>query len=191
VSDDNVRGRTGHDLAHWFDVLDRFDAVKKGHTAAARHLRDSHGVDSWYSQGITVAFERARGVRAPNQRSGGTYDVSVSKIVAAEAAAVVAAFADKRRRARWMKTLDPELTATLSAALTAPGGKGFVRKSNGHARCRYGWGGEVVEIYVLPRPDGRSSLVVQHLKLPSRDALERRRKQWRGAVSAIAAHLVT
>src|SRR3954468_17935809 len=39
VTDGNVRTRTGQNLAHWFYLLDRFDAVKKGHTAAARHLR--------------------------------------------------------------------------------------------------------------------------------------------------------
>ncbi len=49
---------TGHGLDHWFGVLDRFGAVEKGHTASARHLHETHGVDGWYAQGITVSYER-------------------------------------------------------------------------------------------------------------------------------------
>ena len=40
VSDAKSLEKTGHGLDHWFDVLDRFGAVEKGHTAAARHLYD-------------------------------------------------------------------------------------------------------------------------------------------------------
>src|SRR5688572_12825597 len=68
VSDAKAIEKTGHGLDHWFAVLDRFNAIAKGHTAAARHLFDDHNVPGWYAQGITVAYERARGVRALNQR---------------------------------------------------------------------------------------------------------------------------
>ena len=68
MSDAKYVERTGHGLDHWFSVLDQFGAVEKGHTAAARHLYETHGVDGWYAQGITVAYERARGVRGVNQR---------------------------------------------------------------------------------------------------------------------------
>ena len=64
VSDAKAIEKTGHGLAHWYGVLDAFDAAKKGHTMAARHLREDHKVPPWYSQGITVAYERARGLRA-------------------------------------------------------------------------------------------------------------------------------
>ena len=74
---------TGHGLEHWFTVLDRFGGVEKGHTASARHLAEDHKIDGWYAQGITVAFERARGVRGDNQRCDGKYEVSVSKVLEA------------------------------------------------------------------------------------------------------------
>ena len=98
VSDAKSLEKTGHGLDHWFDVLDRFGAVEKGHTAAARHLYEAHQVDGWYAQGITVAFERARGVRALNQRCDGEFEVSVSKVVAADTTDVVKAFTETRRR---------------------------------------------------------------------------------------------
>ena len=66
VTDEKAREKTGHGLDHWFAVLDRFGGVEKGHSASARHLHDDHGVPGWYAQGITVAYERARG--APHGR---------------------------------------------------------------------------------------------------------------------------
>ncbi len=86
LSDAKSIEKTGHGLAHWFDVLDRFGGVAKGHTALARHLYDEHGVPGWYCQGITVAYERARGVRAQNQRCDGAFEVSVSKVMTATTA---------------------------------------------------------------------------------------------------------
>src|SRR5262245_14608272 len=83
MSDASVVARTGHDLDHWFAVLDGFDAARRGHTASARHLNEDHGVPGWHAQGITVAYERARGLRAVNQRMDGRFEVGVSKVVAA------------------------------------------------------------------------------------------------------------
>ena len=68
VTDEKARQKTGHGLDHWFAVLDRFGGVEKGHSASASHLYDDHGVPGWYAQGITVAYERARG--APHGRAG-------------------------------------------------------------------------------------------------------------------------
>jgi hypothetical protein len=75
VSDATSREKTGHSLSHWFDVLDRFSAVEKGHTAAARHLHDAHGVPGWHARGITVAYERAILEQRRTQWRSGTHRV--------------------------------------------------------------------------------------------------------------------
>ena len=89
VSDATARARTGHGLDHWFAVLDR---VRRGGAGAHRRrppsVRHAQGA-GWYAQGITVAYERARGVRAVNQRRDGVYEVSATKIVAAGTREVV------------------------------------------------------------------------------------------------------
>ncbi len=186
VSDARFLEKTGHGLDHWFDVLDRFGAVEKGHTAAARHLRQAHHVDGWYSQGITVAYERARGVRALNQRYDGVYQVSVSKVVAAETTDVIKAFTEMRRRRRWAEGVDARLVDALSAALDSPASKGFVVRADGLARYRYTWDGTTVQIYLLPKPGGKVSVVVVNTKLPGAAMVEERRKQWRIALRAVA-----
>jgi hypothetical protein len=189
VSDATSRAKTGRGLDHWFAVLDAFGAVERGHTAAARHLYEIHHVPGWYAQGITVAYERARGVRAVNQRRDGAYEMSVTKVVAAGTREVVAAFSEAGQRARWTTGVDPALARALSAALKAPTSKGFIVRPDGQGRYRYGWGDTVVQFHLYPKPGGKAQVVVTHAKLKDAATLEARRVQWRAALSALATHL--
>ena len=78
LSDAKSIEKTGHDLAHWFAILDAFGGIEKGHTASTALLYDNYKVPGWYCQGIVVAYERARGKRVMNQRCDGAFEVSVS-----------------------------------------------------------------------------------------------------------------
>lgn len=180
---------TGHGLEHWFQVLDRFGGVEKGHTASARHLADDHKIDGWYAQGITVAFERARGVRGVNQRCDGKYEVSVSKVVAADAAGVIKLFTDKRLRKRWATSVDANLVKAISAAIDAPKSKGWVVRPDGQGRWRYKWGETTVQCNLYPKAGGKVSLVVTNLNLAGADSVEERRTLWKAALNALATHL--
>lgn len=189
VSDARVRALTGHGLEHWFDVLDRFGAAEKGHMATARHLNQDHGVAGWYAQGITVAYERARGLRAPNQRRAGDFEVSVSKVVAAPVAVVAAAFARARSREQWLGTSAPDLLRALEAGLAAPRSKGVRVRDRGDARARWSADGVTVELHVIPKPNGRTSVTLSTTKLADASAVETHRAAWRQALSALKAHL--
>jgi hypothetical protein len=189
VSDAKSLEKTGHGLDHWFDVLDRFGAVEKGHSAAARHLYEEHHVNGWYAQGITVAYERARGLRAVNQRCDGEYEVSVSKVMTADAADVVRALTDARRRARWTEGLDSRLVSALSAAFESPASKGIVIRPDGLGRFRYKWGDTIVQMYLIPKPGGKVSLVVTNTRLSGAAVVEERRVLWRTTLGALATSL--
>lgn len=185
VSDARLVARTGHDLAHWFALLDRFGGVGQGHTALARHLRDAHGVPAWYSQGITVAYERIRGGRSINQRPDGAFDFGVSKIVVAPLADVRSAFTAARRRAVWTRGLDSGLVVALADGVAGRTGRGFTARSQGQSACRFPWGTSAVELMLTPLPDGRTRVAVQHGKLPSLAAIEARRPLWKAALAAL------
>ena len=178
--------RTGHGFDHWFAVLDRFDAVKKGHTAAARHLYEAHGVDGWYAQGITVAYERARGVREPNQRCDGAFEVSVSKTLGADVASVIKVLTNPSHRAK-LDVSDAGLLPALAAGLSAPKSKGFVVRPDGLGRFRYKWGGHTVQFYMVPKPGGKTSVTVTQMNLANAAAVERQRSIWRELLESLAA----
>lgn len=189
MSDASFVKKTGHDLAYWFAVLDNFGAVEKGHTAAARHLYQDHKVDGWYAQGITVSYERARGVRAANQRCDGAFEVSVSKTVTATTDRLVKAFTDARKRNDWLGEADPKLAQALATALGDRKSKGWVTRPDGLARFRYRWDDTIVQLYAYPKPAGKLALTVQHTKLPDGGAVERSRAQWKIAFGRLVKFL--
>ena len=186
ISDVSVLKKTGRDLAHWFGVLDRFGAVEKGHTAAARHLYETHGIDGWYAQGITVSYERERGVRGVNQRCDGAWEVSVSKTVTATTAQLLKAFTDARKRREWIDEADSKLASALAKGLADNRSKGWVVRPDGLARFRYRWDNTIVQFYATAKPGGKIALTVQHTKLATGDDVERYRGQWKTAFGLLA-----
>lgn len=180
--------RTGHGYDHWFAVLDRFHAVAKGHTASAAHLVEAHGVPGWHSQMITVAYERARGLRAVNQRTSGRFEVSVSKTVRAGVAAVAALLRETRARSRWLRAVDPDLARAMNAALTGKDARPVVVRDAAYARTRYRWDGTTVQIHIVGKPNG-ASVVASNEGLADAAAVEKRRAQWRAALDALKACL--
>ena len=189
LSDEAARAKTGHGLDHWFAVLDAFGAAEKGHTAAARHLHTEHGVPGWHSQGITVAYERTRGLRDVNQSCTGTFQVNVSKTVPATVAEVMDAFRHAGSRHAWLQGADPELAAALEAAFKGSRPRDFKTKGKDYAWLRFPWDGTVV-IQITAKPKGAS--VVADNANPSDAALvERRRAQWRKALTGLHTFLST
>ena len=189
MSDAAFVKKTGHDLAYWFAVLDRFGAVEKGHTAAARHLYDDHKVDGWYGQGIVVSYERARGVRVANQRCDGAFEVSATKTVTATSKQLVKAFKDAAERERWIGDADSKLAGALVKGLADKKSKGIVVRPDGLVRFRYKWDDTTVQFYMSPKPRGKYIVSVQHMKLADADAVDTYRGQWKTALSALAGYL--
>ena len=189
VTDAAALAKTGHGLEHWFAVLDAFGAAVKGHTAAARHLHDDHGVPGWHSQGITVAYERERGLRAPNQACGGTFQVSVSRAVPVSVAEAADAIGSARRRRVWLRGADPGLATALNAALTGPKARSVKIKNVSNANLRYRWDETAVEITILGKPNGGVSVVATCTKLRDGHQVEERRAQWKPVLDTLKAYL--
>lgn len=181
--------RSGHDFAHWFAVLEDFGARTKGHTASARHLSADHGVPGWHAQEITVAWERATGLRAVNQRMNGAYEVSVSKVLPVDVPTAARALEATTARTAWTKSAEPALIRALLGGLRGPGANGLTDGSKGLKRCRFAWDDSRVEFQLVPRADGRADAIAVHTKLPDTAAVETRRSQWRAALTALAAHV--
>jgi hypothetical protein len=188
VNDEAARKKTGHGLDHWFAVLDAFGAATKGHTAAAAHLNKDHGIPGWYAQGITVAYERAHGLRDMNQSCTGTFQVSVSKTVPAPVAEVIDALKSPERRTAWLQDADPGLVQALDAAFTGDKPREVKTKGDHYAWLRFPWDGHLVEIRITGKPKG-ASVAADNSDLPSPELVEQRRAQWKVALAGLQRHL--
>ncbi|HEV8581575.1 MAG TPA: DUF4287 domain-containing protein [Thermoanaerobaculia bacterium] len=188
VSDESARKKTGHGLDHWFAVLDTFGAATKGHTAAAAHLHTDHGVPGWHAQGITVAYERARGLRDMHQSCAGDFQVSVTKTVPATVAEVIDAITSADRRAAWLQGADPGLVQALDTAFSGDKPREVKAKGSDYAWLRFPWGSNRVEIRITGKPKG-ASVAADSTKLSGTEEVEQRRTQWRVALDGLKRHL--
>lgn len=191
LSDARSIEKTGHDLGHWFALLDGFGGLDKGHAASAAWLHKQYAVPHWYCQSIVVAYERARGTRVVHQRCDGAFEVSVSKVIAASTPALVTAFTDATLRKEWSLDADARLVAVLDASLTAPASKGFMTRPDGRSRFRFKWDDTTVQLNLYPKGPAKASIVVQQTGLRGAGEVERQRGVWKAAFAALAATIAT
>lgn len=171
VTEEKVRSATGHGREHWFALLDAAGARSMGHTAIARLLAEQ-GVGSWWAQGITVAYEQERGLRAPGQLADGTFQVSISRTLAAPPGTLWPLLDDDTARAAWLGFDWPATGRTphKSLRLRGPG------ESRVTVACAW------------PGADGsgKARVSVQHSGLGDPEELERFRALWRAALGRLA-----
>jgi hypothetical protein len=96
-SDEAVVRATGRSRDEWFAILDEWGATARSHKEIARYLYDEQGVPGWWAQNVTVGYERARGMRAKHETTGG-FQVSASKTVAVPVERLFEAVADHDER---------------------------------------------------------------------------------------------
>jgi hypothetical protein len=173
VSEEAIRSRTGRGWEQWFDLIDDGSTSERTHAEIARWLADEQGVDGWGAQAITVSYERARRGRAVGERSDG-FVITASKTVAIPVERLFDAFVDESTRDRWLP--DGELRERIS---TRP-------KS-----ARFDWGdGETrVNVGFQAKGDERSTVDLEHERLPDAEQAERMKAYWRERVTALKTQL--
>jgi hypothetical protein len=167
MSDAPLKKQTGKDWAEWVKTLDAVNAAEKPHREIAR-LVSSLGVREWWSQTVTVGYERIRGLRAIGQRRGGGFEANKSKTFAVPVERLFEAFADPKQRAKWL-----------------PGVK--VKSATTNKRMRVMWDdGSPVELGFYSKANGKSYVSVQHSKLPDKPAADRMKAIWEERLEALS-----
>ena len=168
ASPEAVQKATSKLPEEWFSILDLAGAQQLTHKEIAAMLRSKHDVSGWWSQHLTVEYERARGMRALYETPRG-FQVSASKTIAAPVPRVYEAFANGELRERWLP----------AAPLT-------VRKDTPLKSIRAVWddgpeGATTVNVNYYERGEDRSQITVQHSKLSDAAEVEARREYWKAA----------
>lgn len=160
MSDVKVCERTGRSWRDWVAVLDAVRAMAMPHRDIARQV-SSMGVPDWWTQTVTVGYERIRGLRQRGQRRDGAFEVSKSRTFEVPVGVLFEAFADARVRRAWL----PDDVA--------------IRSANRPKRMRVAWHDEtVVQVEFASKSPRKSSVAVQHQKLRDRAAADAAKKAW-------------
>lgn len=172
VSNEAAKKRTGRDWAEWCAVLDKEGAEKLSHREIAQLIHEKYHGGDWWSQMITVGYERLRGRREVNQRFGG-FAVSASKTIAAAAADAFAAWTDARRRARWLSGV--KLTVRKTTAPTSI-----------HLACEEG---SAIEVRITAKGRARCIVAVDHTGLADARQVAERRTCWTEMLAGLKQYL--
>ena len=174
ISAEKVRERTGHTWNEWFKLLDAWGAAEREHRDIAAWLGAEHGVPGWWAQGVTVEYEKARGLRPHGGDRDGTLNVSASKTVAVPVERLYEAFADLELREQW-------LPGAPLRERTAQAGRGI----------RYDWGDGSTRVisYFTAKSEAKSTVAISHERLPDRESAERMKTYWGERLAVLKAVL--
>lgn len=169
MSDAAVQAATGCTWEKWVYVLDRKKAHEWEHKAIAQYVRETYKVPGWWSQTVTVGYERIKGLREKGQRRGGSYEAGKSRTFAVPVARLYAAWKDARLRKKWL--LDTGLV---------------IRAAQDNRSLRISWpDGTSVECWFTAKGAAKSSVQVQHTKLAAKADIEVRKAYWAERLAAL------
>ncbi len=173
VADEAMERATGKRHAEWFALLDEWGATQHTHTEIARWLSQTHGFPGWWVQNVTVAYERARGMRAPHQMRDG-FSVSVTRTIATDPTRALEAFTDGSVRARWLAEGEVRQRPTRAVHV-----------------ARFDWADPPsrVVVSVAPKTPGKVVVTVAHEQLADAETAARLKSAWRDWLGKLKALL--
>ena len=169
IANRRLEEKTGCTWERWVPMLDGLGAAELPHREIAALVQRKFKVSEWWSQTVTVGYERIKGRRAIGQRIDGRYEAGKSRTFAVPVTTLFDAWANTRQRKRWLG----DAPAAVRAAV-AP-------KS-----MRLDWGnGTVVSVWFTAKGPDRSSVAVSHMKLDDRTEADRLRQYWSERLDAL------
>ena len=124
------------------------------------------GAGDWYGQMIAVSYERARGIRAMNQKCDGEFSVSVTRVMDVPLSKLYA-------------------TATEKPLAWFP--KGVFEESS-RTKDKYWrgkWKAGRLEVGFYAKGVGKAQIALQSNKLPNAEAVEKERMVWKKAIDKL------
>jgi hypothetical protein len=180
---------TGRALDEWFQELDAMGGIGKGRKElGARLMKDK--VDAWWITTLLVEYEKTRGVTEKDGFVKG-YNICVTKSVAAGPEQV---YEDLQDVSWWLGSKARADVKDGGSFDDGDGHSGSFKKLTPGKVLRFGWNGpghqtcESVEIK-LTAAAGKTSIVLNHERLPDRVAADGMRSAWGKVLEALKARL--
>jgi uncharacterized protein YndB with AHSA1/START domain len=138
------------------------------HRRIAEYVHKKFKVGDWWSQTVTVGYERIKGLRAIGQRRDGTFEAAKSKTFAVSLARLYRSWSDPKFRTKW-------LPVDLK-----------VRSASPQKYMRITWpDGTTVVLGFTKKGAEKSQVAVQHTKLSDRAAVMKMKAFWQERLGAL------
>ncbi|HTQ12488.1 MAG TPA: hypothetical protein VMH86_01330 [Rhizomicrobium sp.] len=169
MTDDGIAAKTGHGWEEWFARLDKAGAARLDHKAIAALLDKKWKPGPWWGQMIAVSYERARGIRAMNQKCDGEFSVGVTKVFPVPLGKLFTVVGDARRWPEWMPKGAFEETS---------------RTRDKYLRARWKTDARISVGFYAKGAD-KAQVAFDIGKLPDGEAVEAERAAWKKAVEKL------
>jgi hypothetical protein len=173
MTDTGIREKTGRGWDEWYALLDKAGAVKLDHKGITALLDKKWKPGPWWGQMIAVSYERARGIRAMNQKCDGEFSVSVTKVIPVGLSELFDAATDPATRRKWFPSGAFEETS---------------KTTNKYWRGKWRKDGRL-EVGFYARGPGKAQIALQSNKLSGTEAVESERAAWKKAIEKLASML--
>lgn len=168
-----TRRAAGRTYDQWFALLDQWGAPGRPFREIADWLEGEHDLSRWWAQKLIVDYEQARGLRPPGVRPDGTFTVGAGKTVSVAVDRLYAAVVDPAERDRWL-----------------PGTVLRERTSRPYRSARFDRGdGSRVSVTFQAKGDTRSTLALEHERLPDAETATSTKAFWRERLTVLKAEL--
>jgi hypothetical protein len=169
TSDIALKAKTGCTWDRWVHALDHHGAEQMSHRDIATLVSTKYKIDGWWSQTVTVGYERIKGLRARGQRRDGTFEASKSRTFNVSVTRLFDAWADESVRQRWLN-----------------GANVRVRTATAPKSMRLDWiDGGIIAVGFTTKGKSKSSVALEMTKLPNRETAERLKQFWSARLDAL------
>ena len=169
MTDAGIVAKTGKGWDYWFAALDKAGAAKLDHKGITALLDKKFKPGPWWGQMIAVSYERARGIRAMNQKCDGEFSVSVTKVMPVDLSRLFDVVTDEKSRKKWFPPGAFEETSKTKD-------KYWRFKWKKDARVSAGF---------YAKGAGKAQIAMDIGKLPDSDAVESERAAWKKALEKL------
>jgi hypothetical protein len=173
MSDEAILRGAGKSWEEWIALLDAWGGTMHSHPEIARYLHETYDIGGWWAQGVTVGYERARGMRAVHERPDG-FSMSASKTLPVPVERLFAAFVEPDERERWLGTV------TLRNRTSQPQKSARFDVSPGETR---------LAITFLAKGPDKSAAQLQMERLADGDEVARWKALWKEQLALLAEYL--
>jgi hypothetical protein len=169
TSDVTLKAKTGCTWDRWVHALDRHGAEQMSHRDIAALVNTKYKIDGWWSQTVTVGYERIKGLRARGQRRDGTYEATKSRTFNVPVTTLFDAWADARVRRRWLN-----------------GASVKVRTATAPKSMRLDWtDGSIIAVGFTAKGKSKSLVALAHTKVPNRETADSIKEFWSDRLDAL------